>query len=188
MVVFVHGSSRDDKLWPEACWIGLGKLLIAAGWRVALPHAGADERERAGRIAAALGDGAEVLPSMGLGALIDRMAASQGVIGVDSGPSHLAVALDLPHVQIYNHPTAWRTGPLSRHGHRHQEAVETCRTDAVDRDATDAEAIDAVDTAAPVAGPMGALGSVDADGAVAAGSASLHQVWAAWQRVLAASR
>jgi len=23
----------------------------------------------------------------------------------------LAVALDLPHVQIYNWPTAWRTGP-----------------------------------------------------------------------------
>jgi len=34
------------------------------------------------------------------------------VIGVDSGLSHIAVALDLPHVQIYNFDTAWRTGPL----------------------------------------------------------------------------
>jgi heptosyltransferase-1 len=33
------------------------------------------------------------------------------VIGVDSGLSHIAVALDLPHVQIYNFDTAWRTGP-----------------------------------------------------------------------------
>jgi heptosyltransferase-1 len=31
---------------------------------------------------------------------------------VDSGLSHIAVALDLPHVQIYNFDTAWRTGPL----------------------------------------------------------------------------
>ena len=34
------------------------------------------------------------------------------MIGVDSGVSHIAVALDLPHVQIYNFDTAWRTGPL----------------------------------------------------------------------------
>jgi heptosyltransferase-1 len=33
------------------------------------------------------------------------------VIGVDSGLSHIAVALDLPHVQVYNFDTAWRTGP-----------------------------------------------------------------------------
>jgi heptosyltransferase-1 len=29
---------------------------------------------------------------------------------VDSGLSHIAVALGLPHVQIYNFDTAWRTG------------------------------------------------------------------------------
>ena len=45
-------------------------------------------------------------------ALADRMAGCVGVIGVDSGLSHVAVALDLPHVQIYNFDTAWRTGPL----------------------------------------------------------------------------
>jgi heptosyltransferase-1 len=53
-----------------------------------------------------------VWPTMGLDALTDTMAACAGVIGVDSGLSHIAVALDLPHVQIYNFDTAWRTGPL----------------------------------------------------------------------------
>ena len=33
------------------------------------------------------------------------------MIGVDSGLSHIAVALNLSHVQIYNFDTAWRTGP-----------------------------------------------------------------------------
>jgi heptosyltransferase-1 len=69
---------------------------------------------------------------MDLGALIDRMAASGGAIGVDSGPSHIAVALDLPHVQIYNHPTSWRTGPQARHGHRHQVSIEAQPTPGVD--------------------------------------------------------
>ena len=50
---------------------------------------------------------------MGLDALTDTMAHCAGVIGVDSGLSHIAVALGLPHVQIYNFDTAWRTGPLA---------------------------------------------------------------------------
>jgi heptosyltransferase-1 len=54
------------------------------------------------------------------------------VIGVDSGLSHIAVALGLPHVQIYNFPTAWRTGPLAAHGHRHQEAVVDTVVPSVD--------------------------------------------------------
>lgn len=131
-VVLVHGSSRADKLWPEAHWTALGRRLVEAGWRVALPQADADEHERARRLSSAIGAGAEVWPAMDLGALIDRMAGAAGVIGVDSGPSHIAVALDLPHVQIYNFPTSWRTGPQPRHGHRHQVSVEAQPTpDAV---------------------------------------------------------
>ena len=34
-VVLIHGTSRADKLWPEADWIELGKRLVAAGWAVA---------------------------------------------------------------------------------------------------------------------------------------------------------
>jgi heptosyltransferase-1 len=60
---------------------------------------------------------------MTLGELVDAMGSTHGVIGVDSGPSHIAVALALPHVQIYNFPTAWRTGPRVEHGHRHQVSV-----------------------------------------------------------------
>ena len=123
-VVFVHGTSRDDKLWPEANWIELGRRVIAQGWRIALPHAGALERSRAQRLQAALGSAVEIWPAMGLDALTDRMGESQGVIGVDSGLSHIAVALNLPHVQLYNFPTAWRTGPQEAHGHHHQVSVQ----------------------------------------------------------------
>jgi heptosyltransferase I len=127
-LVLVHGTSREDKLWPEPAWIGFGQRAIAQGWRIALPHAGAIEFARAQRIAHALAEhdnaAAQVWPAMGLDALVDRLGATQGVVGVDSGLSHIAVALDLPHVQIYNWPTAWRTGPQAAHGHRHQISVQ----------------------------------------------------------------
>ncbi|HYF41410.1 MAG TPA: lipopolysaccharide heptosyltransferase I [Ramlibacter sp.] len=111
VVALVHGTSREDKLWPEEHWIALGRRLLAQGLHVGLPHGSDAERERSKRLASALGPQAQVWPRLDLGALADRLAACAGVIGVDSGLSHIAVALDRPHVQIYNHDTAWRTGP-----------------------------------------------------------------------------
>ncbi len=127
-VAFVHGTSRDDKLWPVEHWVQLGKRVIEAGWRIGLPQGNELEHTRAEMIAAGLqfekAFHVEVWPSLPLDGVLDRLALTQGVIGVDSGLSHIAVALDLPHVQLYNFPTAWRTGPQANHGHRHQVALE----------------------------------------------------------------
>jgi len=130
-VALVHGTSREDKLWPEAHWVDLGRRLIARGLRIGLPHGDAGERERAQRLAAALGDPATVWPALDLGQLTDRMAGGAGVIGVDSGLSHIATALDVPHVQIYNFDTAWRTGPGCRVRQRSVYARPTPQVDAV---------------------------------------------------------
>ena len=118
--MLAHGTTRSDNEWPEAAWAELGRRLVAAGHRVVLPQAGAAEAGRVARLAAAIGAGVEVLPPMPLDALARRMAACAGVIGVDSGLSHLAVALDLRHVQIFSQPRAWRAGPV---GSAHQLAV-----------------------------------------------------------------
>jgi heptosyltransferase-1 len=113
VVVLAHGSSRADKHWPLAAWQALGQRLMAQGYRLALPHGNDAELLQSQAIAQPLA-GAQVWPRLGLDALTDAMAECAGVIGVDSGLSHIAVALDLPHVQIYNFDTAWRTGPVPR--------------------------------------------------------------------------
>ena len=111
-VALVHGTSRADKEWPLGHWVDLGKRLISAGYKVALLHGNAGELVTSRAIASALASpDATVWPQLALDALTDRLAQCAGVIGVDSGVSHLAVALDLPHVQLYNFDTAWRTGP-----------------------------------------------------------------------------
>ncbi len=112
LVALVHGTSRADKEWPLEHWIALGRRLMDAGFGIALPHAGERELATSRAIAAAL-DGAWVMPAVGLDVLTDTLAHCAGVVGVDSGVSHIAVALDLPHVQIYNFDTAWRTGPAA---------------------------------------------------------------------------
>lgn len=112
LVALVHGTSRADKEWPLDHWVALGRRLNNAGFCVALPHAGAHELETSRAIATGL-ESAWVLPAVGLDVLTDTLAHCAGVVGVDSGVSHIAVALDLPHVQIYNFDTAWRTGPAA---------------------------------------------------------------------------
>ena len=127
-VVLVHGTSRADKEWPLNHWYELGLRLKQAGLTVALPHGNEAERLRSEALADML-PGAVVWPRLSLDQLTTDMAQCTGVIGVDSGLSHIAVALDLPHVQIYNFDTAWRTGP---EGLTRQCSVVDCPTPSVD--------------------------------------------------------
>jgi heptosyltransferase-1 len=128
VVVLVHGTSRADKEWPLAHWFEMGQRLKAQGLDVALAHGNDIERQRSEALADML-PGAVVWPRLSLDQLTSEMAQCTGVIGVDSGLSHMAVALNLPHVQIYNFDTAWRTGP---EGMAHQRSVVDCPTPSVD--------------------------------------------------------
>ena len=109
-IAFVHGTSRADKEWPLQNWFQLGKQFNAAGYQVAMVHGSAKELATSRAIAAQID--AVVWPILGLDAVTRELRHCAGAIGVDSGVSHIAVALGLPHVQIYNFDTAWRTGPV----------------------------------------------------------------------------
>ncbi len=110
-ILFIHGTSRLDKTWPLQHWVDLGQRMAASGYQVSLLHGNATELATSQSIAVQLPGNARVLPLLSLHALTREMACCTGAIGVDSGVSHMAVALGLPHVQIYNFDTAWRTGP-----------------------------------------------------------------------------
>jgi heptosyltransferase-1 len=95
-VVLLTMTSRADKLWPEERWIELGHELRAA---TILPWGSAAERARAERVAAAIGG--TVLPRKGLQDLARLFAAADGVVGLDTGLTHLAAALGVRTVGIY---------------------------------------------------------------------------------------
>jgi len=95
-VVLLTMTSRADKLWPEERWIELGRGLRAPA---ILPWGSAAERARAERIAAAIGG--TVPPSQDLEGLARLFVAARGVVGLDTGLTHLAAALGVPTVGIY---------------------------------------------------------------------------------------
>ncbi|MCP6313134.1 hypothetical protein NL444_27065, partial [Klebsiella pneumoniae] len=52
--VLLSATARDEKLWPEAHWIELGRRLRARGLALVLAWGSEPERARAERIAAGI--------------------------------------------------------------------------------------------------------------------------------------
>ena len=110
-VVFLTATSRDDKLWPEADWLELGRQLNALGFSAVFPGGSPVERERAARLAAGL-PGAVAAPPMTIPDLAALLAGARAVVGVDTGLTHLAVALQVPTVALYTATDPGLTGVL----------------------------------------------------------------------------
>ena len=128
-VMLAHGTTRADNEWPRDAWIALGRRLAGEGFHLLLPQASATEEDLARSVAGGIGEAATVLPRMRLAGLLDAMARCAGVVGVDSGLSHMGIALDLPLVQVFSQPRVWRAGPVGR---PHQRAVGGERAPGVD--------------------------------------------------------
>jgi heptosyltransferase-1 len=98
--VLLTMTSRADKLWAESSWIALGQALSRRGLQCVLPHGDEAEAARARRIASEV-PGAIVPPHLPLDGLAALMRSARAVVGLDTGLTHLAAALDTPAVGIY---------------------------------------------------------------------------------------
>lgn len=98
--VLLTATSRADKLWPNDHWQALGRHLGAMGLHCVLPAGSDTERLRAQRIAEGI-PGARVLPPSSLSTLAHFLEQAVCIIGVDTGLTHLAAALDRPVIALY---------------------------------------------------------------------------------------
>lgn len=110
-VIFLTATSRDDKLWPEDSWVELGRMFVQFGLIPVLPAGTPVEQERAARIARAV-PGAVSAPPLNLEQLAGLLGAAQLAVGVDTGLTHLAVALSVPTVALYTASEPGLTGVL----------------------------------------------------------------------------
>ncbi len=113
VATLIPASGSIKKDWLTSRWVELANALDADfGFNVAVAG-GPGEREQ--RIAREILDGSSARLTLAMGDSVRRLAAIVGgsniVIAPDTGPVHIARALDVPVVGIYGHTNPWRVGP-----------------------------------------------------------------------------
>lgn len=103
-VLFLHGTTRGPKHWPDEHWIKLCELITQAGFQVKVPWYNEVEKSRAEKIAA-VSDRAEVLPKSNLQNMAMVLAQAKAFVAVDTGLGHLGAALNVPGISLYG-PTS----------------------------------------------------------------------------------
>lgn len=98
--VFIHSTSWESKCWPEHYWSELRALTTSAGYQVVLPWGSEDERKKANRIAGE-DENAVVLPRLSIAEKASIISRAAFTVGLDTGLSHIAAALDIPSITIY---------------------------------------------------------------------------------------
>lgn len=109
--VALHATSRAEKLYPTDRWVSLAKALLPL--TMVLPWGNEAERQAAHALAAQV-PGARVAERTSLTDAAWMMRGAIGVVGVDTGLTHLACALDRPVVALFAATPAWRYGPYGR--------------------------------------------------------------------------
>lgn len=95
----IPNASRAEKLWPEACWIAVGKRLQDYGLTPVVLWGSAAEQTLAERIAA--GCAGEVPPFLTVGQMAGVLARAVCIVGLDTGFTHLGAAFGRPTLGIY---------------------------------------------------------------------------------------
>jgi len=102
-VVLLHAAGHPDKLWPESQWLALGQTLASRGLRAVLPWGSMEEKARSERLAQAI-PMACVPPRLDLAQMAGFLSGARLVVGLDTGLTHFAAALERPTVGIYIRP------------------------------------------------------------------------------------
>jgi ADP-heptose:LPS heptosyltransferase len=120
------GATWHTKRWPPESFGEVAKGLIEAqGLAVVVPWHGDEERKAAETIAGIAGPQAFLAPDTNLRQLAALISQAILFVGNDTGPLHLAVALNIQSVAIFGATDPLRNGPYGT-AHRMQTGGVDC--------------------------------------------------------------
>lgn len=99
--VLLHATSREDKEWPVAHWVTVGQALAARGLNLIIPWGSPREQQRSQLLASQLPNCIVPRARLSLDQAATLLKQAQLTIGVDTGLTHLANAVDCPLIAIY---------------------------------------------------------------------------------------
>ncbi len=116
LATLVIGASHPEKEWPADRWAAVCDALVDHWGLVPVLAGGSSERERATEreIMARARHRPHSTLGVPLRDLVMLLDASELVISLDTGPLHMAVALDRPVVSLMGYNNPKRVGPYRR--------------------------------------------------------------------------
>jgi len=114
--LFHCGTSWQTKLWAEDLWIELGRelLTIFPAASFLLSWGSEKEQQTATTVAKGIGISAQVLKRHRLKGLAALMKRVDLVVAPDTGPVHIAAAVNTPTVSFFRSTDGKRTGPRGK--------------------------------------------------------------------------
>jgi heptosyltransferase-1 len=113
-VLFIHSTSWTSKIWPDFYWQDLLRKVTSAGYSVVLPWGDEAERQRSLEIAAG-NNRVMVLPPLSISEKASIIERATATVGLDTGLSHIAAALDVPSITIYGATDPRLVGAAGKH-------------------------------------------------------------------------
>jgi heptosyltransferase I len=116
LATMVIGASHPEKEWPADRWAAVCDALVERWGLVPVLAGGSSDRERATEreIMARARHRPHSTLGIPLRDLVSQIDASELVISLDTGPLHMAVALDRPVVSLMGYNNPKRVGPYRR--------------------------------------------------------------------------
>jgi heptosyltransferase I len=100
-LVLLPGGSWASKQWPLEHWQRLAGLALAAGWRVSVVWGTEQERQLAQNLLSRLPQTRVASQRESIPEVAAKLAGAGVVVGLDSGFSHLAAALERPVIGLF---------------------------------------------------------------------------------------
>jgi len=125
-LIFIIGTSWVTKLWATSEWQALTKIAINAGYDVEIIWGSAEEQAIADQIIAANPTATRPEQRLSITTIAEKLVAAAGVVGLDTGFSHLAGALETPTIALYGATSPVKVGLIGKHTQNLQlaEALE----------------------------------------------------------------
>ena len=113
--IFIIGTSWVTKLWATSEWQALTKIAIDAGYDVEIIWGSAEEQAIADQIIATNPTATRPKQRLSITTIAEKLVAAAGVVGLDTGFSHLAGALETPTIALYGATSPLKVGLIGKH-------------------------------------------------------------------------
>lgn len=114
-LVFIIGTSWVTKLWSTHEWEQLTRIALDAGYEVEIIWGSAEEKAIAQQIIDACPNATRPTDRMSITAIAEKLVEAKGVVGLDTGFSHLAGALETPTIALYGPTSPVKVGLIGNH-------------------------------------------------------------------------